>query len=388
MIFVKCRMVLSDFIRKLTVKIASLNHSDLHYKIALSFLVGIGPRKAARLLSALGSAEAVFLESLKSIHTTTGIPKDLLRGIKRDAALVHADQHVNYILKHNIATYFYLDAEYPRRLKQCADAPILLYGRGKNDINAPRMVSVVGTRTASPYGIGLCESFLQQIIGKEITVVSGMAYGIDICAHQFCVRNNIPTIGVLGNGPERIYPFIHQRTAEQMMEQGGILTEFLPGTKPDRENFPMRNRIVAGMTDATIVIESKKSGGSLITAELANDYNKDVFAFPGNVGQALSEGCNQLIRQQKAHLITSAEEFLTFMSWNDTPKHSIQRSCFNELDEYERAICDLLTSPNGEHIDVLSAHTGQTVSALNVRLFHLELKGIIKPLPGSRYRLI
>jgi DNA processing protein len=374
--------------RKFHTKSTFLNHSDLHYKIALSFLVGIGPRKAARLLSTLGSAEAIFLESLKTIHAKTGIPKDLLRGINRDAALAHAAHHVNYIQKHNIASYFYLDAEYPRRLKQCSDAPILLFGRGKNDVNAPRMVSIVGTRTASPYGTGLCESFLQHIIGKEITVVSGMAYGIDICAHQFCVRNNIPTIGVLGNGPERIYPFVHQRTAEQMMERGGILTEFLPGTKPDRENFPMRNRIVAGMTDATIVIESKKSGGSLITAELANDYNKDVFAFPGNVGQALSEGCNQLIRQQKAHLITSADDFLTFMNWNDSPKNDIQRSCFNELDAHERAICELLISPNGEHIDVLSAHTGQAISALNVRLFHLEMKGIIKPLPGSRYRLI
>lgn len=365
-----------------------MNHSELHCKIALSFLSGIGPRKAARLLSALGSAEAVFLESIKAIHFTTGIAKDVLRNMDREAALGLADQHVNYILKHTIDTYFFLDAEYPRRLKQCADAPVLLFGRGKNEVNAPRMISIVGTRTASPYGIGLCESLLQQIIGKEITVVSGLAYGIDICAHQFCVRHNIPTIGVLGNGPERIYPIVHQRTAEQMMEHGGILTEFLPGTKPDRENFPMRNRIVAGMTDATIVIESKKSGGSLITAELANDYNKDVFAFPGNVGQSLSEGCNHLIRQQKAHLITSAEDFLTFMSWNDSPKNTIQRSCFNELDAHERAICDLLTAPNGEHIDVLSSQTGQAISALNVRLFHLEMKGIIKPLPGSRYRLI
>ncbi len=369
-------------------KFTTLNHSELHYKIALSFLSGIGPRKAARLLSALGSAEAVFLESMKSIHATAGIAKDVLRTMNRESALTLADKHVNYILKHTIDTYFFLDAEYPRRLKQCSDAPILLFGRGKNEVNAPRMISIVGTRTASPYGMGLCESLLQQVIGKEITVVSGMAYGIDICAHQFCVRNNIPTIGILGNGPERIYPTVHQRTAEQMMEHGGILTEFLPGTKPDRENFPMRNRIVAGMTDATIVIESKKSGGSLITAELANDYNKDVFAFPGNVGQSLSEGCNHLIRQQKAHLITSADDFLTFMSWNDSPKNTIQRSCFNELDAHERAICDLLTSPSGEHIDVLSSQTGQAISALNVRLFHLEMKGIIKPLPGSRYRLI
>lgn len=365
-----------------------MNHSELHCKIALSFLLGIGPRKAARLLSTLGSAEAVFLESLATIHRLSGIPKDALRAMRRENAISHADAHVNYMLKHNISVYFYLDAEYPRRLKQCADAPIVLFGRGKNELNAPRMVSIVGTRNASSYGTGLCEALLHEFIGKDITVVSGMAYGIDICAHHYCVRQNIPTIGVLGHGPDRIYPHVHQRIAEQMMEYGGILTEFLPGTKPDRENFPMRNRIVAGMTDATIVIESKKSGGSLITAELANDYNKDVFAFPGNIGQSLSEGCNQLIRQQKAHLITHAEDFLTFMSWNDASTTGIQRSFFNELDLEDRNIVELLTAPQGEHIDVLSARTGIAISALNVRLFHLEMKGIVKPLPGSRYRLL
>lgn len=336
----------------------------------------------------MGSAEAIFLESLTTLHRLSGIPKEVLRSMKRESALSLADMHVNYMLKHNISVYFYLDSDYPRRLKHCADAPILLYGRGKNELNAPRMVSVVGTRNASAYGSGLCESFLHELIGKDITVVSGMAYGVDICAHKYCVRFGIPTIGVLGHGPDRIYPHVHQRTAEQMMEHGGVLTEFLPGTKPDRENFPMRNRIVAGMTDATIVIESKKSGGSLITAELANDYNKDVFAFPGNVGQTLSEGCNHLIRQQKAHLITSAEDFLTFMNWNDIPNQGVQRTIFNELDQEERNICSMLTAPQGEHIDVLSAKTGLAISALNVRLFHLEMKGVIKPLPGSRYRLI
>jgi DNA processing protein len=363
-----------------------LNHSDLHCKIALSFLSGIGPHKAARLLSTLGSAEAVFLEPMATIHRLSGIPKEVLRAMNRDAALSMTDKHVNYILKHNISVYFYLDPDYPRRLKQCADAPIVLFGRGKNDLNAPRMVSIVGTRNASPYGTGLCEALLHEFVGKDITVVSGMAYGIDICAHHFCVQHGIPTIGVLGHGPDRIYPHVHQRIAEQMLAQGGLLTEFLPGTKPDRENFPMRNRIVAGMTDATIVIESKKSGGSLITAELANDYNKDVFAFPGNIGQALSEGCNQLIRQQKAHLITQAEDFLTFMSWNDAESSAVQRSFFNDLDVEDRTICDLLTTPQGEHIDVLSSRTGLAISALNVRLFHLEMRGIIKPLPGSRYR--
>lgn len=366
-----------------------MNNSNLQYQIALTFLHGIGPKKASVLASKLGSIEAVFHEKYSLIHQVTGIHKSVLKEMNREHAFDLAEGQVSYVQKHNINTHFYLNANYPRRLKQCFDAPILLYSKGNFDPNPSKVISIVGTRNATDYGKNLCEELITSLRDKDIQVVSGMAYGIDICAHQLCVKNNIQTIGVLGHGLDRLYPSVHKRTAELMFNNGGLLTEFIPGTNPDRENFPMRNRIVAGMSDATIVIESKKTGGSLITADLANDYNKDVFAFPGNVGQQFSEGCNLLIQKQKAHLILNGKDFLTQMSWDSPSKKAVgQRSCFVELSEEETQICEVLEGSNGEHIDVLSMRTGITVSKINVLLFHLEMKGILRTLPGKKYCLI
>lgn len=366
-----------------------MNLPDLHYQIALTMLNGIGPRKAAHLVSKLGHPSLIFTEKLSSLHLKTGIGKHVLQSMKREDALIAAENQLNYIERKKVNTHFYLDTNYPRRLKQCSDAPLLLYSTGNFDPNPIRSVAIVGTRSATEYGKGLCEELVQQLANLNVQVVSGMAFGIDICAHKACLKHNIQTIGVLGHGLDRIYPSTHRKTAEALLENGGLLTEFLPGTKPDRENFPMRNRIVAGMTDATIVIESKKSGGSLITAELANDYSKDVFAYPGNVGQIHSEGCNLLIRQQKAHLITSGKDFLEEMNWKDDSSHSksVQLSCFADLTETEQKICDQLRGVNGEHIDVIAYQLSVPVSQLSVQLFHLEMNGIVRSLPGKKYIL-
>jgi DNA processing protein len=366
-----------------------LNKSNLQYQIALTFLHGIGPKKASVLASKLGSIEAVFHEKYTLIHQITGIGQTVLKEMNREKAFDLAQDQVTYIEKNKINTHFYLNANYPRRLKQCDDAPILLYSKGNFDPNPTKVISIVGTRNATEYGRNLCEELIDSLRDKDIQVVSGMAYGIDICAHQLCVKNNIQTVGVLGHGLDRLYPRIHNRTAEHMFNNGGLLTEFIPGTNPDRENFPMRNRIVAGMSDATIVVESKKTGGSLITADLANDYNRDVFAFPGNVGQQFSEGCNLLIQKQKAHLIMNGTDFLNQMNWNErSKKTSAQRSCFTELTDDEKPICEILEGSNGEHIDVLSMRTGFPVSKINVLLFHLEMKGVLRTLPGKKYSLI
>lgn len=363
---------------------------NLQHQIALTFLHGIGPKKASLLVSKLGSLEAVFKENYSNIHYLTGISKNVLKQMKRENALRLAEEHTNYILKHSINTHFYLDTNYPRRLKQCEDAPLLLYSKGDFDPNPPKVISIVGTRNSTEYGKGLCEDFIQSIIDNNIQVISGMAYGIDICAHQLCVRNNIETVGVLGHGLDRLYPSVHKKIAEQMMQNGGLITEFIPGTNPDRENFPMRNRIVAGMADACIVIESKKSGGSLITAQLANDYNRDVFAFPGNIGQQSSEGCNLLIKRDQAHLLMDGNAFLKEMNWtiDDKKTKAAQRSFFIELNETEKQICELLQSTSGEHIDVISFQMKVPVSLINVQLFHLEMKGLIKSLPGKKYCMI
>lgn len=364
-------------------------NTNLHYKLGLSFLFGIGPKKASTLVSKLGSPEAVFIEDARQIHHLTGISMNVIRQMDRKKALEIADKQIEFIEKNNIAVHFYLDINYPRRLKHCEDAPIILYSKGQFDPNPVRTVAVVGTRAATDYGKGLCEELIHELSNSEIQVVSGMAFGIDIAAHQLCVKLGIQTVGVLGHGLDRIYPRHHKRTAELMLENGGLLTEFIPGTEPDRENFPMRNRIVAGMTDATIVIESKSTGGSLITAELANDYNRDVFAYPGNVGQVFSEGCNELIRTNRAHLLMNGAQFLKEMGWqpNTNVNTAIQKQCFDNLTEEERLICEYLEDSKGEHIDVLCIALKQPVSKLNVLLFQLEMKGVVKAHPGKKYSL-
>lgn len=366
-----------------------MRNNQLLHQIGITLLQGIGPRKASHLVSKLGTVEAIFHEKLQTIHHLTGFGKNVLTNMQREKALELAEEQVNYVDKHGIQTHFYLDSNYPRRLKQCDDAPLLLYSKGNLDPNPSRVLSIVGTRMSTDYGRNLCEELIPALAQSQVQVLSGMAYGIDICAHQLCVKNNIQTIGVLGHGLDRLYPSSHLRTAEQMFLNGGLMTEFIPGTKPDRENFPMRNRIVAGMADATIVIESKKSGGSLITAELANDYNRDVFAYPGNVGQQFSEGCNLLIQKHKAQLIMNGADFLKQMNWEDQKNaKTVQRSCFIELNEEEQHLCKHLEGSSGEHVDVLALKTKLSISALNVQLFHLEMKGVVRSMPGKKYSLI
>lgn len=297
-----------------------------------------------------------------------------------------AEPYVEYFTKKPFRTCFFQSEDFPTRLNHCEDAPLLLFGHGKMDLNAPRIVSVVGTRNASDYGKAICEELLQSFAGKNIIVVSGLAYGIDIYVHQLCVRLGIQTIGVLGHGLDRLYPSVHRHVAAHMVRNGGLLTEFLPGTKPDRMNFPMRNRIVAGMCDATIVIESGVKGGSLITAELANDYNRDVFAFPGDISREFSKGCNQLIQQNKAHLVTGSADFFRIMGWEDQPK-PVQKTLFaGQLSPEERSILQVFEETAQPSVDLLALKTGLPVSKVSTGMLGLELAGIVKALPGKRYK--
>lgn len=366
-----------------------MENSTLTQQIAMTLLMGIGPVKARLLISKMGSLEAVFKASLITLHHETGINKMILKNMNRKAAIERAKGEIDFISAKKITTHFFTDVNYPRRLKQCDDAPLLLFSKGNFNPNPTRVIAVVGTRNATSYGLKICEDFIQHLSGCNLQIVSGMAYGIDICAHSTAVQNQLETIGVLGHGLDRLYPSIHQKVAEKMLENGGLISEYLPGTKPDRENFPMRNRIVAGMVDAVVVIESKKSGGSLITADLANDYSKDVFAFPGNVDQEFSAGCNALIQQQKAHLLVNGKQFLKEMNWVDSQqKKTFQRSCFVDLTAVEQAICHILSKQQGEHIDTLAFVTKTPISKMNVLLFHLEMKGVVQALPGKKYQLI
>lgn len=363
--------------------------TELNYQIATTLLRGIGPKKARHLISKLGGIEPLFKDSIHAISKKAEMNPSLLKQMNREHALEEAKHHETFIEKQEITPLFYQDSNYPQRLKQCSDAPILLFNKGTTNLNHERIVAIVGTRYATEYGRSVCEEIIEGLAEKNVVVVSGLAYGIDICVHQLCVKHGIPTIGVLGHGLDRIYPREHTSTAQKMLQNGGLLTEYLSGTKPDRENFPMRNRIVAGMSDATIVIESKESGGSLITAELANDYSRDVFAIPGNIGQIYSKGCNLLISKQKAHLITGSKDFLKWMQWDKENKPKvIQRSFFSDFSPEEQTILSILENEGEQSIDVLSIKAKIPVSKTNVLLFNLEMAGALKTLPGKKFKII
>jgi DNA processing protein len=357
------------------------------YKIALGQLKGIGPSRAARILGKLASLSDLFTQNDRELHIQTGIARSILKEMNRDEALRIADKQHAFNVRNNIRSHFFMEEDYPRRLRQCPDAPIVLFSKGLTDLNQSKVVSVVGTRNQTEYGRKLVGELLETIQSKDLTVISGLAYGVDIHVHETCVENGIFNIGVFGHSLDRIYPYQHRRVAEKMLENGGWISEFIVGTKPDRMNFPMRNRIIAGMSDAVIVVESKTKGGSIITAELGNDYNRDVFAFPGSVHQEQSEGCNWLIQKQKAHLIQNGADFLTFMNWHLETTEK-QLLLFPELDQSELTVYQVLAEMKEAHIDSIALKCFMSTSQINVLLFQLEMKNIIQAISGNRFKLM
>lgn len=365
-----------------------MNCNHLHYQIALTLLYGVGPVKAKELMLRTESIEEVFTMRSSQLAKTCGISRALIEKMNRKEALQKASFVIEHMKKHGVSPFFCNQAEFPRRLKNCIDAPLLVYGKGTLPLNHSKLVAIVGTREATSYGRRLCDEIIASFVGQNIVVVSGLASGIDTHVHQRCLDLKVPTIGVLGHGFDRIYPSANRQLAQNMLEDGGLLTEFIPGTAPDRENFPKRNRIVAGMTDATIVVESKLKGGSLITAGLANDYNRDVFAYPGSIHKNTSQGCNRLIADQKAHLLQSPEDFLSMMNWKESQtKKSVQRQLFPNLNVVQTQIAKLLEEEQTMQIDLLSLKTELPISQLNIELFQLEMNGVIQSLPGKKYAL-
>ena len=357
--------------------------SSILYEIGLSLLDNVGPIRAKKLLSEVGSAEGIFKEKKENLYKIKDLGKASIESINFEKALVEAEQELEFIRSNAIHPIFFLDKDYPNRLKYCDDGPVMLYGKGKFDLNVPKSVAVVGTRNATTYGLSLVEQLIQSLQGMDVLIVSGLAFGIDIKAHRESLKNNLQTVAVLGSSIDWIYPAEHSNTLNQMMENGGVLTEFTNRTKPDAKNFPQRNRIVAGMSQATIVVESKEKGGSIITAELANDYNNEVFAFPGNVSYPYSKGTNKLIQDSKAQLIQSPDDFLRFMGWeqNESP----QMTLFDDLTDKENEIISLLRSGK-MHVDLLK-HELKHIPQLNILLLQLEMKGIVKSRPGSFFEL-
>jgi DNA processing protein len=286
------------------------------------------------------------------------------------------------------------DASYPSRLRECEDAPLALFYRGNTPLNAQKVISIVGTRHATRYGEELCSSFMQDLVNlcPDTLIISGLAYGIDIHAHRAALQQDFPTVGVLAHGLDRIYPSAHRKTAIEMMNHGGLLTEFMSGTNPDRQNFVKRNRIVAGMSDATIIVESAAKGGALITAELAESYHRDCFAFPGRTTDIYSAGCNELIKNNRASLILSAEDFVNAMGWSSThkkAKEAVQRELFLDLSDEEKNIVNLLQeTPEGIQINTLVVKANIPINRMSPLLFELEMKGVVRALAGGIYQLI
>ena len=359
---------------------------DYRFPLALTFIEGIGSIKAKNLIAYLGSAEAVFNERTTALKNVPGIGERSISKKTLIQAVDKADRVLEHIVKAEHQLYYFLEENYPQRLKQLDDCPILLFGKGNFDPNPSRSVAIVGTRNATSYGKQLCYDLIATLKDTNVTVVSGLAHGIDGITHHLCVREHIPTIGVLGHGLDRIYPAIHKKLAKDMLHNGGLLTEFIPGTIPESQNFPMRNRIVAGMVDAVIIVESDTRGGSLITCEIANEYNKDVFAFPGPVYAQYSRGCNRMISESKAHLLTSTSHFLKFMNWEEKQVGE-QLDFLGELDEKQRTIVKLLKDKGKLSIDVMSIVSQIPQGQLSGILLAMEFAGFLRALPGKMYQL-
>ena len=364
-------------------------NDDLLHRIALTLVPNIGDVHTKTLVNHFGQAAAVFKAKTKVLESIEGIGSVRAASIKDFTDFKSAEAEIQFIEKYKITPLFITDKHYPQRLLNCYDSPALLYYRGTANLNSSRIVSVVGTRNNSDYGRHVTEQLITSLASQQVLICSGLAFGIDTIAHRSAQKNNLPTVAVLAHGLDMIYPEQNKLLAKQMTDHGGLLTDFRSYTNPDKQNFPRRNRIVAGICDALVVVESRKKGGSLITAELANGYNKDVFAFPGRTTDTRSEGCNYLIKQNKAVLISSAQDLIDNMRWNDSnkPPQKKQRQLFIELTAAERIIVDLLMQHEIISIDGILGQSDVSYSTAATALLNLEMQAVIQVLPGKMYKL-
>ena len=374
-----------------------MTEQETLYALALTRVSSLGLLNQHILLRELGSATAVF-EHRRDIRDI--LPQANRRTVEAlsamDSLLPRAEEEMRFMEQGHVRCLGLHDEDYPARLRECPDAPILLFYRGTANLNALHIVSMVGTRRITEYGKDLCRQFVGQLsrLCPDVLVVSGLAYGVDIHCHRAALQEGLPTVGVLAHGLDQIYPTHHRPDAIRMLEQGGLLTEFMSRTPADKRNFVQRNRIVAGMSDATIVVESARKGGSLITAEIAEAYHRDVFAFPGRIGDEYSEGCNELIRQNRAALITSAEAFAESMGWETEPQRSkqladgVQQDLFPTLSDEEQLIVGTLQGTDGMQVNLLTVQTNIPVARLSSLLFTLEMKGIVRAMSGGMYRVV
>ncbi len=374
-----------------------MNEQEVYYTIALTRLTGFNFQTALQLYRELGGGQAVY-EHRNDIKEVMPDCSDRLAENLKDWSLplARAAQEMEFIIKHRIQPLLLGDERYPQRLSECDDAPIILYYLGSADLNQKRVINIIGTRHITPYGQDLIRHLVSDLkqMGVQPLVVSGLAYGVDICAHREALEQGMETVGVLAHGLDDLYPARHRDTAKQMVTHGGLLTEYMSETRADKINFVRRNRIVAGMSDATILVESASKGGGLITCGIAQDYNRSVFAFPGAVGAPYSEGCNQLIRNNGAQLITSAADIIEAMGWQtdlqlrQAKQAGIERSLFPDLTAEEQQVVDVLSKTGDLQLNMLSVKSNIPIGQLTALLFSLEMKGVVKPLAGGNYHIL
>jgi DNA processing protein len=364
-------------------------HPELIYRLGITLIPNIGDINAKKLIAYCGSAEAVFNEKKSTLIKIPGIGQIVCNSILESNVLKTAEKEIEFLEKNNFTIHYYLDKNYPKRLKHCSDSPILLFSDGKIDFNAEKSIGIVGTRQITEYGKSAVVKFIEGLAPYNPLVVSGLAFGVDILAHKECVKQNIPTVGILAHGLDMLYPKEHFKTVQKMKENGGIATEFFSNTNPDRENFPKRNRIVAGMCDIILVVEAAEKSGSLITADIAHSYNRDVAAIPGRIGDSTSKGCNKYIKLNKASLVEGPEDIAYMMGWtkDNEKKEAFTPSLFIELSTDESKIIDIVKEKQKIAIDDLSFLSEFSMSKTSGLLLNLELKGVVKSLPGKMVQL-
>lgn len=367
-----------------------MTQSELHYTLALLQVEGVGDVLAKKLIQHCGNAEAVFTSKKSQLQQIDGIGSVVIKNLQDKSVFVKAEKELQFIAQENIFTTYFQEENYPERLKHCYDSPVLLFQAGNINLQNRRMISIVGTRQITSYGMEFTKKLIEDLAPLNPVIISGFAYGVDIYAHQTAMEFGLQTIGVLAHGLNQIYPKTHKKYMAKMEQNGGFLTEFWSTSKPDKENFIKRNRIVAGISEATVVIESAEKGGSLVTANLANDYNRDVFAVPGRVSDKYSQGCNNLIKTQRANLMTSAADLVYMLNWElqRESQKAVQKQLFISLTNEEQKIYDYLQKTGKEMMDIIALECDFPIYRMSSILINMELKGVIRPLPGKIFEAV
>jgi DNA processing protein len=367
----------------------SMTDQELFHLLALQQVEGVGDIMAKKLITHCGNAAEVFKAKSSQLANIDGIGSVLLKNIKDKTVFEKVEQELQFIKSNEIKVSYFQDENYPDRLKHCIDGPVLMFTSGNIDLKNKKTISIVGTRQITSYGMEFCRKLIEDLAPLDPVIISGFAYGVDIFAHQLALEHDLQTIGVVAHGLNQIYPKNHKKYVAKVEQNGGFMTEFWSSSNPEKENFVRRNRIVAGISEATIVIESADRGGSLITANIANDYNRDVFAVPGRTTDKYSQGCNNLIKTQKANVLTSAADLIYILNWDIQSKAKpVQKQLFVTLEDDEQKVYDYLLKNGKELMDIIALRCDFPIYKISGMLLNMELKGVIRPLPGKLFEAI